>query len=124
MEGSFIWCEGITSINFPALTSIEDYGMSNTFGYCTELTGHVSFPSLISIGYYGMEATFTGCEKIIKVSFPSLTFVDEYGLYATFMDCTGITEIHFRADAKSVIENQNDYDAVFGASDATIYFDL
>lgn len=37
---------------------------------------------------------------------------------------TNVSEIHFRADAKSVIENQSNYSFKFGASDATIYFDL
>jgi hypothetical protein len=41
-----------------------------------------------------------------------------------FSGCTGITELHFRSDAQTVIEAADSYSYKFGATNATIYFDL
>jgi hypothetical protein len=53
-----------------------------------------------------------------------LTSVGSHGLYNAFQYCTGITEIHFRADAQATIEATSGYSDKFGATNATIYFDL
>jgi hypothetical protein len=59
------------------------------------------------------------------VSFPKLTSIgDTYALYYPFLNCTKITEIHFRADMQATIEAQLSYSDKFGATNATIYFDL
>lgn len=122
---AFFRCTGITgSINFPTLTSVGSYGLYNAFYICTGITS-VSFPVLTSVGDYGLSYAFYGCTGITgSVSFPALTSIGRNGLNGAFNRCTGITSIHFRADAKSVIEATGGYSSKFGASNATIYFDL
>ena len=110
---------------FDEITSINAHGLYSAFFECTGITGSVSFPKLTSIGTYGLYYAFQGCTGITgSVSFPELTTIESNGLDYAFQGCTGITELHFRADAQSVIESQNGYSTNFGATNATIYFDL
>jgi hypothetical protein len=100
-------------------------GLANAFSGCTGLTGSVSFPSLTSVGTTGLTNAFSGCTGLTgSVSFPSLTRVMTVGLSNAFKGCIGITELHFRADAQSVIKKSAGYSSNFGATNATIYFDL
>lgn len=124
LDSTFYECTGLTGyISFPVLTSVGYYGLFNTFGGCTGITS-INFPRLTSLTYAAMMQAFNGCTGITNVSFPSLTSVEESGLYDAFSGCTNLMEIHFRADAKSNIESDYDYDSKFGATNATIYFDL
>ena len=84
--------------SFSDIKSIDDYVLFNAFSNCTGLTGSVNFPNLTSVG--------------------------DNALNKAFYNCTGITEIHFRADAQATIEAQSTYSSKFGATNATIYFDL
>lgn len=63
--------------------------------------------------------------KVQKVYFPALTTVgtDVFGNNA-FASCSQLTEIHFRADAQATIEAMLGYAAKWGASSASIFFDL
>ena len=126
LYNAFYSCTRITgSISFPALTSIGDYGLYYAFYNCNGITGSINFPALTSVGSSGLNYAFYSCNGITgSVSFPALTSVGSSGLYNAFYSCTGITSIHFRADAKSVIEAESGYSNKFGASNATIYFDL
>ena len=123
---AFLNCTGLTgSVSFPNLTSIGGNGLQQAFEGCTGLTGSVSFPNLTTIGSYGLMDAFNGCTGLTgSVSFPNLTSVGRYGLNHAFYKCTGLTEIHFRADAQATIEAQTGYSSKFGATSATIYFDL
>ena len=121
---AFNGCIGITSVSFPNLTTIENDGLYFAFDGCTGITGSISFPNLITIENRGLYFAFQGCTGITSVSFPSLTFIGSNGLQYAFNICTGITEIHFRADAKNIVESTDGYSSKFGASNATIYFDL
>lgn len=80
----FYACNGLTSIDFPALTSIAEYG----FYRCIKLTS-VALPALTSIAEYG----FYGCLKLISVDFPALTSIEGYGFY----DCRELTSVDFSA---------------------------
>lgn len=68
--------------------------------------------------------------KLTKVHFYSLTRTDANSFaYAgstngIFQGCTLLTEIHFRMDAQAVIEKMQNYGNKWGATNATIYFDL
>nr|DAM10419.1 MAG TPA: leucine-rich repeat protein [Caudoviricetes sp.] len=122
LSGTFYGCTGLTSISFPKLTSIGTYGLNSIFDGCTGLTS-ISFPELTSVGNYGLNYAFNRCTRLTgSISFPKLTSVGDIS-YA-FYGCTGITEIHFRADIQSAIEAQTGYSSKFGATNATIYFDL
>ena len=118
---AFYNCTGITgSISFPELTSIDNYGLYNAFYNCTGITGSVSFPKLTSIGYSGLRNAFRGCTGITgSISFPELTSIGSSGLNDAFQGCTGITELHFRSDMQSTIGSNK-----YGATNATVYFDL
>lgn len=64
-----------------------------------------------------------------KMFFPMLT-QSHTGAFGTasstyiFGSCTGLLEIHFRKDSQTLIESITGYSAKFGATNATIYFDL
>ena len=126
LDFAFYECTGLTGdISFPNLTSINSYGLNDAFRECTGIAGEVNFPSLTSISEYGLNNTFRNCTGLTgNVNFPSLTSIDSNGLRYAFRNCTGIKEIHFRADAKSIVEKQADYSNKFGATNSTIYFDL
>ena len=123
---AFSGCTDITgNVSFPKLTSVGYFGLQAVFQGCAGITGSISFPKLTSIDYCGLYYTFSGCTGITgSVSFPKLTSIGTRGLYYAFDGCTGITEIHFSADAQSTVEATGGYETKFGASNATIYFDL
>ena len=123
---AFYNCSGLTgSISFPQLTSIGNYGLRSAFDSCSGLTGSISFPKLTSIGMYGLDSAFYNCSGLTgSISFPQLTSIGNYGLASAFDGCDGITELHFRTDMQSIIESQSGYSDNFGATNATIYFDL
>ena len=88
-----------------------------------KLTG--VFDKIKTIGSGSLYYAFYNCTGITSsVSFPALISVGNSGLQHAFYGCTGITSIHFRADAKSIIEAADGYSSKFDASNATIYFDL
>jgi hypothetical protein len=121
MYETFYYCTGLTSINFSALQRVNSYGLYETFRNCSKLAS-INFNSLQQVSTDGMYRTFYGCKALTTVSFPALTFAQ--GLDGTFYSCTNIKEIHFRADAQADIESLSGYNSKFGASNATIYFDL
>ena len=126
---AFYYCSGITgALDLSSLQSVGDYGLDNAFSVCSGITG-VDLSSLQSVGVRGLQSAFYGCKKIVAVSFPALTDVqtDSFGsstINGVFRDCTAMTEIHFRADMQATIEAMSQYANKWGATNATIYFDL
>ena len=134
MMNTFSGCSALTSISFPKLatlsnTSVSSWVFYNTFQNCTSLTS-VSFPQLETIsGGGGMYGTFIGCRNITTVSFPKLTTVNANAFGTStytyiFYNCTGITAIHFKSTSKTAIQTMSGYSTKWGATNATIYFDL
>lgn len=120
----------IKSVSFPNLTSIlgnrDWYGI---FADCSSLTS-VSLSNLSSVGSLSMVDAF-GRTAITRIDFPSLTTVQtdsfqtqEGSWDKIFRECQNLTEIHFRADMANVIPTMIGYSEKWGASNATIYFDL
>lgn len=114
-----------TVVEFPNLTEI--YGTSSCeymFDGAKNIKS-VSFPNLVRIaGSATCKNMFSNTTTFTSISFPKLTQVSyanalEYAFYNS-----NLVSIHFRSDARSVIETLNGYSTKFGASDATIYFDL
>lgn len=150
LQDAFAWCQNITSINLSSLQSVGSNGMRNAFQICTGITGaldlsslqtisngglqnafqqcsrvtSVDLSSLQSVDTYGLNSTFRSCTGLTTISFPSLTSVQTNSFSNTFSGCTNLTEIHFRADMQATIEALSGYADKWGATNATIYFDL
>lgn len=115
---------------FPLLESVDGgssgYAFRQTFR--SDSINEVDFTSLTSIlGNKDFFQTFYYCTSLTTISFPSLidfgtTYINQ--LDSVFYNCTNLTEIHFRADAQATIEGLTGYGSKFGATNATIYFDL
>ena len=101
---------------------------SGMFSKCDQLES-VDLSNLTTIYNKGCENMFNGCTKLSSISFPALTTVTgaPFGTstsYYIFGKCTALTEIHFRADMQTTIEALTSYTDKWGATNATIYFDL
>ena len=128
MDHAFNNCKGLTSVNLSSLQSVKSNGLYYTFADCNNITS-VDLSSLQSVGSNGLNSAFSACKILNSMSFPSLTDVqaNSFGtsLYAyVFRDCSALTEIHFRADMQATIEAMSGYADKWGATNATIYFDL
>ena len=128
LDHAFYGCTGITNVDLSSLQSVSTYGLNYAFYNCTSITS-VDFSSLQTIGINGMHYAFSGCNKITTISFPSLTNVQTNSFASStsngaFRNCIALTEIHFRADMQATIEAMSQYANKWGATNATIYFDL
>ena len=127
-NGCFTSCTSLTSVDLSALTTVNNSGLSNCFTSCTSLTS-VDLSALTTVGYGGLSGCFYYCTSLTSASFPSLTSVqtDSFGSGSynyCFADCAALTEIHFRADMQATIEAMKGYADKWGASNASIYWDL
>lgn len=126
---AFDGCTSLTSVNLSSLQSVGPYGMSGSFRSCTSLTS-VDLSSLQTVEIYGLSSLFRSCTSLTAMSFPALTSVHSYsfttgiGNAMMFGGCANLTEIHFRTDMQATIEAMYGYDTKWGATNATIYFDL
>lgn len=128
-------CTALTSISFPKLreitsTDTSSYVFNSAFSGCTSLTS-VSFPELTTInGGAVLSQAFRNCKSLTSVSFPKLITVPNNSAFGgsssqyIFYGCTALQEIHFNSSAQSTIQRLTGYSAKWGASNATIYFDL
>lgn len=113
---TFYSCKALTEVNFQELISIElDY----TFQNCTSLT---TFSIPKATVFKTSNSAFYGCSSLPSISFPNVTQLKIYS--STFSGCTALTEIHFRADMQATVEALSGYASKWGATNATIYFDL
>lgn len=104
------------------------YAMSYAFQFCINITS-ISFPALTTInGNYAIAYSFQGCAKLKSVSFPALKEIlpetSQNQLASMFTGSNALTEIHFPAAMQARIEQLDTYANKFGATNATIYFDL
>ena len=109
---AFNSCTSLTSIDLPNVTSIDS---NDVFNNCTSLTS-ISLPNVTSIGY----RIFVFCSSLTSISLPNVTSIDSDAFYG----CSKLTAIHFSAANKSTIEALSDYSDKWGATNATIYFDI
>ena len=127
---AFDGCTSLTAIAFPKLTIIDTNSSGNfsyAFAGCTSLSS-VEFPLLDTINSGNVFSyAFRNCTALTSISFPKLSTipsnVDPFSSSA-FYGCTNLTEIHFKASIASTIQNLSSYSSKFGATNATIYFDL
>ena len=134
-------CTALASVDFSSLETIGPTSGSsanyrhfyNAFTGCTALT-ELRFPSLEAIycnGTATSHGTFANNANLKKLYFPKLSVIDKTSAYGNttgakniFYSCTGITELHFASENQTAIQATAGYSTKWGASNATIYFDL
>lgn len=150
---TFAYCNTLTAFNMPNLTTLSGTDCcSEMFRNCTQLTiadlssvteisglnacwemfrncyalNTIRFDNLSTIsGSFAFYYTFYGCSSLTTISFPKLTTISNTNAFTdTFSNCNALTEIHFRYDMKEIVEGLDGYAEKFGATNATIYFDL
>ena len=92
---AFCYCSALTSVAFPAATSIG----GSAFSYCNALTS-ASFPVATSIG----DSAFYNCSALTSVSFPVATSIE----VSAFQDCSALTSVSF--PVATSVGNQAFYD--------------
>lgn len=127
----FEGCDTLQEMPLQALEEVSGaQAFFGAFRY-TKSISNVMFDKLS--GIYGKNvfgAMFAYSEGLQSVSFPSLVTVSPSTAFGSssanliFANCDNLTEIHFREDAQEVIEGLSGYSLKFGATNATIYFDL
>lgn len=120
---AFCECRMLESINFNSLRIINEQALWAAFSYCEKLRS-INFDTVENIDFNGLYSAFNGCTSLISISFPSLVEIEINAFTITFNNCTSLTEIHFRADMQETIEATDGYSEKWGASNATVYFDL
>ena len=108
---AFAHCSSLTSIDVSNVTSIG----SNAFDSCSSLTS-IYLPNVTSIG----TDAFYNCTSLTSIDLPNVTSIGSNA----FKNCSSLTSMHFAAKNKETIEKLSGYSSKFGATKATIYFDL
>lgn len=125
-------CFSLTNTGLQNLKTISGKNACmNMYERCEALTS-TGLDNLESItGEAACQLMFYSCQGLVRVDFPKLTVVSDTEAmgYNTvsgmFRNCTNLAEMHFRADAQTLIESLAGYATRFGAtSTCTIYFDL
>ena len=107
---AFESCSRLTTINLPECTSVG----ASAFTSCGFKT--VTLPKCTSVG----ASAFYFCYNLKTISLPNCTSINS----TAFNYCDALEEIHFAAANQATIEALSGYSSKFGASSATIYFDL
>lgn len=123
-------CSKLETILLPSLKTIGH--LSSGGGECNAM--FTSCSSLSTVDLSGLESIlgkttcqqmFAYCKALTTISFPSLTRIEgTTPMDNMFPGCTNLLEIHFRADMQTTVEALSEYSKKFGATNATIYFDL
>jgi hypothetical protein len=129
-SGMFSGCSKLETILLPSLKTVGN--LSSMGGECN--TMFTSCSSLSTVDLSGLETIlgknacqgmFQYCKSLTSISFPSLTRIEgTTPMNSMFSGCTNLLEIHFRADMQTTVEALSEYSNKFGATNATIYFDL
>ena len=109
---------GLIEANFNGLKYCSSFDYA--FYSCKKLI-KVDFSSLTEFSNFTSYA-FYGCSSLPSISFPKVTSFNI--ITNAFSGCTALTEIHFRADMQATVEALSGYASKWGATNATIYFDL
>ena len=96
------------------IEELIDKDMENA--YVDRTLTSISLPVATSIGNYA----FRGCSALTEVSLPAATSIGGNAFYS----CSALTSIHFAAANQATIEALSSYSSKWGATNATIYFDL
>jgi hypothetical protein len=84
---AFASCSKLTTINFPATTTIEQHAFED----CLSLTT-ANFPAATNVGSYA----FDGCSKLTTINFPAATDVGQYA----FNECSALMSVDLPSATK------------------------
>lgn len=114
----------VVSVDASTVVNIDNYGMGYAFDGCIYLES-IDFSSLETLDSYAFMSAFRGT-SLKTVSFPKLTNVasNSFGTILGKPFPSTVAELHFRADMQATIEAMTGYSNKWGATNATIYFDL
>lgn len=126
----FSRCSKLETILLPSLKTIGH--LSSGGGECHAMFSSCSALSTVDLsgletilGKNTCQNMFSSCKALTTISFPSLTRIEgTTPMIDMFSGCAALTEIHFRADMQTTVEALSEYSSKFGATNATIYFDL
>lgn len=68
LEDAYKEVQTLREVEFPALQSVDDYGLSHAFKDCSNLTGDIYFPRLRELGRHALYHMFEGT-KVATVHF-------------------------------------------------------
>lgn len=123
----FSGCTGLHSIDLSGLKTISgNYACASMFSGCTNLAT-INLSNLETINDAWTCYRMFQNSGLTRISFPKLTTIglsSDYQFEQMFQGCSSLTEIHFRSDMRGYVQNLSGYSTKFGASNATIYFDL
>ena len=88
---------------------------NNAFSSCSSLTS-IDLPNVTTVG----NLAFGNCSSLTSIDLPNVTTVGN----DAFLSCSSLKEIHFAVKNKEAIEALSGYSNKFGATNATIYFDI
>ena len=108
---AFYSCTKLREVTLPACTYVQGYAFCN----CSQLVS-IDLPACRTIDNYA----FQGCSSLSSIDLPACRNMDS----EVFKSCDALTEIHFAAANQATIEALSGYSSKFGATNATIYFDL
>lgn len=122
---------GIDAVDLHSLREVGSGGGSRMFASCEYLT-ELDFPALVIASDGAFESICDGCVALERVSFgaidPSMCGQDPFGdpsfSTAAFAGCNALIEIHFPQGTQADVSQWAGYADKFGATNATIYFDL
>ena len=129
---AFSNCSALTNTGLQNLKTISGQSAcTHMYEHCLALTS-TGLDNLESItGTGACQQMFYSCAGLVRVDFPKLTVISDTNAMGKntatgmFRNCTNLAEMHFRADAQTLIESLAGYSSKFGApSTCTIYFDL
>ena len=101
----------VSQLQNDALITVGDYAFSS----CESLTS-INLPNVTTVG----SNAFSYCKSLTSINLPNVTTVGSNA----FRSCNSLMEIHFAVKNKEAIEALSAYSNKFGATNATIYFDL
>lgn len=120
----------ITGLSVPKLTTVTGEHALQEFMSQNSVIEELHFPELTTLsGDNICNQAFSSCYALKKVYFDKLTTISgtqPFGGNFTgmFAYSTALTEIHFKSDMQPTISAITGYANKWGASNATIYFDL
>lgn len=123
---AFDTCTNLTSVYLPNLAILDDFALFDSFTDCYNLTT-ISLPRLSTPGT-GLQSAFRNCTGLKSIYFgsPEVASWGGAALIGCFASCSALTAIHFvnSQAVRDAVNNMFGVSNQWGATNATIYYDL